>query len=330
MASKRANKLALKYQRALEKATKRGIRKSNALSMGLFKDILKAFKNGNKFFEPIIQDYSLVFTIQVESSAILAHLLGMVMFKREAEKSKKAQRIISSTFLSQEEDELRQQLINAGFGVARPGAQNLADVGEFAIVPNAQQIADLADEINLSDIERQRIAQRYRMTARTAGKEFDSRLNLRLTDAVQDITANQMTEAQGVKRIKSAFQLAGTSARHDYWYSTIYRTETQIAMAGGRWESAEDPILGELLWGFEFVTMGDDRVRVNHAAVDGTTLPKENPWWDINTPPLGFNCRCSFIEIFEEEEIVRPSLLNANDTPPFETNWKRPPSIPGL
>lgn len=330
MASRRANKLALKYQRAIEKATRKGIRKSNALSLGLFKDLIAAFKKGNTFFDPIIADYSLVFTLQVESSAILAHLLGMVMFKREAERSAKAQRLASGVFLSQEDDELRQQLINAGFGTARPGVPNVADVTEFAIVPSAAQISELADEINLSDIKRQQIANRYQVTARTAGREFDKRLNLRLTDAVQDITANQLTEAQGVKRIKEAFTLAGTSARHDYWYTTIYRTETQIAFAGGRWDSATDPILSELLWGFAYVDFGDDKVRPQHKLADGTRLPKNHPWWTHNFAPNGFNCRCSCIEVFEPEKIVLPKTLVVYDTEAFNTDWKPAPVVPGL
>ena len=325
MASKRSKDLAIKYQRALDKATRKGVRTSTQLSLGLYKDLIKKYKAGDYVFEPVIDKYSMVFSVQVEIGAIIAHLLGMVMYSRAS-----ATQSPPSVMLTEEEDELRQALVNAGFSTARHGSANEQDIFAFAIEPNASGISDLADEIDLSLAERQRIASRYQMTARTAGREFSTRLNSRLTDAIQDITINELTEAQGIKRIKRAFQLAGTSAQHDYWYTTIYRTETQIAMAGGRWESAADPILGTILWGFEYVTMGDQNVRPLHAKADGTVLPKNNPWWDINFPPCGYACRCQAIEVFEKEDIKRSEIRNVNDSENFETNWKAAPMVEGI
>ena len=55
------------------------------------------------------------------------------------------------------------------------------------------------------------------------------------------------------------------------------------------------------LWGFAYVTMGDDRVRVNHEALDGTKARKDDPIWNEITPPLGWNCRCQKIEEFDPD-----------------------------
>lgn len=325
MASKRSTQLATKYQRALDKATKKGVRIANQLSLGLYKDLIKKYKAADYVFGPTIDSYSMVFSVQVEIGAIMAHLLGMVMYSRAADSQP-----APSILLTEEEDALRQYLVNSGFSTARHGSANEDDIFDFAIQPNAETIADLADEIDLSVSERQRIASRYQMTARTAGREFSTRLNSRLTDAIQDITINELTETQGIKRIKEAFELAGTSARHDYWYTTIYRTETQIAMSGGRWQSATDPILGTILWGFEYVTMGDQHVRPLHAKADGTILSKNDPWWNINFPPCGYNCRCQAIEIFSKEKIKRSEITNVNDSENFETNWKTAPVVEGI
>ena len=43
MASKRSKDLAIKYQRALDKATRKGVRTSNQLSLGLYKDLIKKY-----------------------------------------------------------------------------------------------------------------------------------------------------------------------------------------------------------------------------------------------------------------------------------------------
>lgn len=42
----------------------------------------------------------------------------------------------------------------------------------------------------------------------------------------------------------------------------------------------------------QYVTKGDDRVRPNHAAINRVILPKGDPFWAVNYPPNGFNCRC--------------------------------------
>lgn len=43
---------------------------------------------------------------------------------------------------------------------------------------------------------------------------------------------------------------------------------------------------------FQYLTMEDDRVRPSHAALDGITLPKNDPFWLTHTPPWNWGCRC--------------------------------------
>jgi len=317
MASAKSRKLAVKYQKMLERVTKKGVTVSNRLSMGLYKDLIKQFKDSNYDFQPTIDKYSTAFTAQVEIGAIIAHMIGMVMYNREL-----AKQTPETTHLAEKED-MQNMLLRAGINPT-----GLATTQ--AIEPSLELFEGLAEELDLSAIERQRIANRYATTARTAGKEFTKRLTSRLSVSIVDIVSQELTEAQALKEIKRAFQLAGVSARHDYWYTTIYRTETQIAMAGGRWQSANDPISGELLWGFEYVTMGDQHVRPLHVQADGTVLPKDDLWWNINFPPCGFNCRCIAIEIFEKEKVKRSDVINVNDSPNFETDWQARPVVEGI
>ena len=39
----------------------------------------------------------------------------------------------------------------------------------------------------------------------------------------------------------------------------------------------------------------DDRVREDHAALDGITRRKDDPFWDEFLPPIDFNCRCTVV-----------------------------------
>lgn len=59
-----------------------------------------------------------------------------------------------------------------------------------------------------------------------------------------------------------------------------------------------------------YVTAGDGRVRPEHAAMDGITLPVDSSFWSQYLPPNGWNCRCDVEQISEPEEIS--SLENAN------------------
>lgn len=44
-------------------------------------------------------------------------------------------------------------------------------------------------------------------------------------------------------------------------------------------------------------TVGDDRVRPNHAMLDGFVAPSGWDGWDRYAPPLGWNCRCRLVPV---------------------------------
>ncbi len=46
-------------------------------------------------------------------------------------------------------------------------------------------------------------------------------------------------------------------------------------------------------YNLQYRTVGDDRVRPEHAAMHGITLPPSDPFWASYYPPNGWNCRCT-------------------------------------
>lgn len=46
--------------------------------------------------------------------------------------------------------------------------------------------------------------------------------------------------------------------------------------------------------------VNDSRVRPTHLELDGTIRPVEDSFWDVNTPPIGFNCRCALVSLSKE------------------------------
>lgn len=49
---------------------------------------------------------------------------------------------------------------------------------------------------------------------------------------------------------------------------------------------------GSLFPYLQLRTRRDDRVRDEHARIDGLTASPDWPGWKLYTPPLGWNCRC--------------------------------------
>lgn len=73
-----------------------------------------------------------------------------------------------------------------------------------------------------------------------------------------------------------------------------YNFATHSAQMAAKWEQIEED--GDD-YDLQYRTAGDDRVRDEHAALDGITLPPSDPFWNENYPPNGWNCRCTAVQV---------------------------------
>ncbi|HEC12278.1 MAG TPA: phage head morphogenesis protein, partial [Acidiferrobacteraceae bacterium] len=71
---------------------------------------------------------------------------------------------------------------------------------------------------------------------------------------------------------------------------TIFNTNLRTAAMAGRWEQIQRVKKTRPYLIYE--TVGDLRVRPEHAAWDQIVLPVDDPWWDTHYPPNGWGCRC--------------------------------------
>jgi SPP1 gp7 family putative phage head morphogenesis protein len=127
-----------------------------------------------------------------------------------------------------------------------------------------------------------------------------------LRKTVTDLIAEGVPTNKGVKVLSGKFEDLGLTPKSGFQLETIYRTQSQIAYGAGRWEADQDPDIQEILWGYEYNTVGDDRVRPEHEALHGSKLPKDDPFWQSFWPPNGYNCRCVAIPLFDAVQIQRP------------------------
>lgn len=104
------------------------------------------------------------------------------------------------------------------------------------------------------------------------------------------------------------------------WLETEYNTAIGSATTAARWtefqkEKKYFPML-------QYQTIGDDKVRESHAALDGVKKHVDSDFWKTYYPPNGWNCRCEVLQLPDaeapetpEEKITRPGVQSM-----FRTN----------
>ncbi len=82
-----------------------------------------------------------------------------------------------------------------------------------------------------------------------------------------------------------------------------YNFVHQSAQMAAKWEQfAED---GDRYY-LQYRTAHDDKVRPEHAALEGVTLPMSDPFWETYYPPNGWNCRCTVAQVRKQKYPATP------------------------
>lgn len=82
-----------------------------------------------------------------------------------------------------------------------------------------------------------------------------------------------------------------------------YEFAASAAMMAAKWERFEQD--GDR-YNLQYRTAGDDRVRPEHAALDGVTLPPSDTFWEEYFPPNGWRCRCDVVQVRKSKYPATP------------------------
>ena len=89
-----------------------------------------------------------------------------------------------------------------------------------------------------------------------------------------------------------------------HYLEAEYQFAVHSAQSAANWVNLQENT--SRYW-LEYRTAGDERVRANHAALNGICLPKDDDFWTEYYPPNGWRCRCVAVEVLARENTLSDS-----------------------
>lgn len=102
---------------------------------------------------------------------------------------------------------------------------------------------------------------------------------------------------------------------------TIFRTNMASAYAAGHWDMIEDQAEDAPFLLYDAID--DYRTRPAHKAWDGKVYPITDKFWKTHTPPCGWNCRCTVIQL-DEADLEDLGLKPEKSSPTGTYDWTNP------
>ncbi|MBY0244492.1 MAG: DUF935 family protein [Sphingobacteriaceae bacterium] len=111
-----------------------------------------------------------------------------------------------------------------------------------------------------------------------------------------------------------------TKLYNEQYLNAEYNTAIASAQSASNWLSHEQNGVEAL----QYTTAGDNKVRDQHAALDGKVAAINDVIWNTIYPPNAFNCRCHVVPAMLKDESAQTDLINATKkakiTPLFKNN----------
>ena len=121
------------------------------------------------------------------------------------------------------------------------------------------------------------------------------------THAELEQAAQLITDEKGVLKPFNQFlndaKTINAEYNHNYLRSE-YNQAVQSAQIAAKWHDVQSR---KDLVNLQYRTANDERVRAEHRRLHGVTLPVDDPFWKQFTPPLGWNCRCTIVEVLKDD-----------------------------
>lgn len=148
------------------------------------------------------------------------------------------------------------------------------------------------------------LSAQYQRDAFTIAGVSDVRLIQRIRDELAQVAQEGGTQQEFDRAVAKLTTEAGVQQINAFTLDTVFQTNMHKAYALGRYEQLTHPAVVEALPFWQYFTVGDDRVRPEHAVLDGFVARADDPVWNKIYPPNGFNCRCIVIALTREQALA--------------------------
>lgn len=195
--------------------------------------------------------------------------------------------------------------------------QDVARRGKLSLSRSVDQVqAFLEQRLRLTPQEAAGIEAQYGAAARSAAGDLAASARMAVEKATANAIRDRLTTGSAVEAIRAALDKQGVTLQRPYAIETIFRTTMQTAYSSGRWSANEDPAVQEIIWGYEYSAVMDDRTTDLCSELDGMRQPKGNAVWRRLWPPNHYNCRSQAIEVFSGDVLAVPTAIPAVEAMP--------------
>jgi len=185
-------------------------------------------------------------------------------------------------------------------GFVRRYRQEKRELGIELSLSFSKEVSKLAKGF---DLDLGSIRDSFVKVARKRTVESVVSIETRINQELARVTARQQPTAIATREMRRRLSEMGLAAQRPALVETLVRTHAQIAYSAAQSKLDSDDPDG-IIWGYTLSIVGDDRTSdiCIQPGVDGFTAPKDDPLWDIWTPPLHWNCRTQKIAITRPAE----------------------------
>ncbi|MBI5724609.1 MAG: minor capsid protein [Planctomycetes bacterium] len=285
-----AQRMAAAHERQRQALEAPGIRLMTVLARRMVVDAIKALRSGQSVY-PAVQRFARLMEPIFRGAMTAAHLQGRI-----------------------------DAVTTASAALARRARKAIALYSEFG--PYEKAVEALKARQQLTSTQLSEIEKLYGDTALRVTRNLGRSIEKKCQTAAAEIVAKGMHVNEATARMRQAFKSAGVLPQvvvqgqtrpAIFLLETLARTQVQIAYGAGRWNANQDPAIQEILWGYEYSAVMDERTRPAHAALDGLRAPKDDAIWGKIFPPSGWNCRCSTLNIYHGDAEAQTDMKGVDD-----------------
>lgn len=188
------------------------------------------------------------------------------------------------------------------------------DYSPFFDMPFTEAIEYFRKKEILSPEEYERLTQAAKSNAFTARRLLSEYLRKTAHGALLRSLETGSTFADFAETLRSSATALGMEPEHTGYLRTVYQTNILAAYGEGKRQAALSPVVAKAKPYVVRLAIGDGRTRDNHIRAHGHAALKDSALGASFMSLWGFQCRCSFFSVSEDEAIARGYTLT--DTMP--------------